>query len=58
MEIKPILTDADHEAALREIETQWGAEDGTREGRRLDLLAKSIEAYEEKRWPLKEKGTI
>ena len=52
MEIKPIKTDADHEAALREIEALWGAADGTPEGDRLDVLATLVEAYEEKRWPL------
>jgi HTH-type transcriptional regulator / antitoxin HigA len=46
MDIKPIKTDADHEAALREIETLWGAAEGTVEGDRLDVLATLIEAYE------------
>ena len=54
MEIKPIKTDADHEAALREIEALWGAADGTPEGDRLDVLATLVGAYEDGRWPLDE----
>lgn len=52
MDIKPIKTDADHEATLREIEALWGAAEGTAEGDRLDVLATLVEAYEENRWPL------
>ncbi len=54
MQIKPIKRDADHDAALREIEALWGAADGTPEGDRLDVLATLVEAYEEKRWPMEE----
>jgi HTH-type transcriptional regulator / antitoxin HigA len=52
MNIKPIKSDADHEAGLREIEALWGAAEGTPEGDRLDVLATLVEAYEEKRWPV------
>jgi HTH-type transcriptional regulator / antitoxin HigA len=58
MNIKPIKTDADHEAALREIEVLWGAADGSTEGDRLDVLATLVEAYEEKRWPLDEMDPV
>ena len=54
MEIRPIRNDVDHEAALREIEALWGAEEGTGEGDRLDVLATLADAYEERRWPLDE----
>ena len=54
MEITPIRTDADHEAALRDIETLWGAGEGTPAGDRLDILATLVEAYEDRRWPLEE----
>ena len=54
MEITPIRTDADHEAALRDIETLWGACEGTPEGDRLDVLVTLVEAYEDRRWPLEE----
>ncbi len=52
MDIRPIRTDAEHEAALREIEAYWGAAEGTTEGDRLDVLATLVEAYEDRRWPL------
>ena len=58
MDIKPIKTDADHRAALREIESLWGAADGTPEGDRLDVLATLVEAYEDKRWPLEEMDPV
>lgn len=54
MNIRPIKTDADLEAALREIEKLWGAADGTADGDRLDILVTLADAYEEKRWPLEE----
>ena len=54
MNIKPIKSDADHEAALREIEQLWGATEGTAEGDRLDVLVTLADAYEERRWPLEE----
>lgn len=54
MDIKPIKTDADHEAALREIEQLWGAAEATPEGDRLDVLVILVDAYEERRWPLED----
>jgi HTH-type transcriptional regulator / antitoxin HigA len=58
MHIKPIKSDADHEAALREIEALWGAADGSAEGDRLDVLATLVEAYEDARWPLDEMDPV
>lgn len=52
MTIKPIRTRADHKAALREIERLWGAEEGTPEGDRLDVLATLVEAYEQAHFPM------
>ena len=37
-EIKPIRSDADHTVAMREIKRLWGADPGTPEGDRLDVL--------------------
>ncbi|HZF42427.1 MAG TPA: transcriptional regulator [Sphingomonadaceae bacterium] len=54
MDIRPIKTDEDHRAALQEIEKLWGADEGTPEGDRLDVLATLVEAYEERRWPADE----
>ena len=50
MNIRPIRTDKDHASALAEIERLWGADQGTEDGDRLDVLATLVEAYEEKRW--------
>ncbi len=48
MEIKPIKTEANYEAALEELETLMNAEPDTPEGDRLDVLTTLIEAWEEK----------
>jgi HTH-type transcriptional regulator / antitoxin HigA len=50
--MKPIMTEADHKAVLLEIEQLWGAEEGTPEGDRLDVLATLVEAYEEAHFPI------
>ncbi len=52
MDIKPIKTDADYEAALAEIDRLWGAEYGSPQGEKLDILATLVEAYEEKHYPI------
>jgi HTH-type transcriptional regulator/antitoxin HigA len=52
MDIRPIKTEADYQAALAEIERLMDAELGSPEGDRLDVLATLVEAYEEKHWPI------
>jgi len=52
MQLKPIKTEADHEAALREIERLWAAEEGTPEGDRLEILITLVEAFEETNFPM------
>ena len=47
MEIRPIKTEADYEAALAEIEELFEAELGTPEGDRLEVLTTLVEAYED-----------
>jgi HTH-type transcriptional regulator/antitoxin HigA len=51
-ELRPIRSDADHEAALAEVERLWGAKSGTPEGDRLDLLATLIDVYETQTYPM------
>ncbi len=51
-EIKPIRSEAEHEAALAEVERLWGARSGTPEGDRLDILATLIDAYESEHHPV------
>ena len=52
MDTRPIRTDEDHIVALQEIERLWGAEPGSAEGDKLDVLATLVERYEESRFPL------
>jgi hypothetical protein len=44
-----IRTDEEHCAALKEIETLWGAADGTAEGDRLEALATRVARFEDQR---------
>lgn len=52
IELKPIRSEADHEAALAEVARLWGAGSGTPEGDHLDVLATLIEAYESRQYPM------
>ena len=52
MDIRPIKTVQDYDAALAEIEQLWGAEADTPEGDKLDVLITLVEAYEDKHHPI------
>ena len=52
MEIRPIKTEADYEAALEEIERLFDAAPDTPEGDRLEVLTTLVEAYEEKHYAI------
>ncbi len=52
MHIRLIRDEAQHEAALREIEALWGAEENSEAGDRLDVLVTLVEKYESERWPI------
>ena len=52
MDIKPIKTEADYQAALQEIEGLFDAAPDTPEGDRLDVLVTLVEAYEEKHYSI------
>ena len=56
MDIRPIHSDADHSAALKEIERLWDAAEGSPEADKLEILAILVEEYENRRWPMP-KGT-
>ena len=58
MEIKPIRTEADYQAALEEIDRLIDARPDTPEGDRLDVLATLVEAWEEKHCPIEEPDPI
>ncbi|ACE86130.1 helix-turn-helix domain-containing protein [Cellvibrio japonicus] len=52
MDIKPIRTDADYRAALKEIENLMMVEFDSPEGEKLDVLVTLVEAYETKHFPM------
>jgi HTH-type transcriptional regulator/antitoxin HigA len=52
MQLKPIRTETDYEAALREIDRLMDAGPGTPEGDRLDILTTLVEAYEARHHPI------
>jgi HTH-type transcriptional regulator/antitoxin HigA len=52
MDIQPIRTEDDHSRAIAEIEALWGAEPGTPEGNRLDVLIILVDRYEDEHYPI------
>ena len=52
MDIKPIRTEADYQATLKEIETLMLAAPNTPEGERLDVLVTLVEAWERAHYPM------
>lgn len=52
MDIKPIKTETDYQAALKEIESLMDADLDSPDGERLDLITTLVEAYESKHYPM------
>lgn len=52
MDIRPVKTEADYEAALKEIEEIMDAEEGTPQSDRLHVLATLVGAYENEHFPI------
>lgn len=52
MEIRPIKTETDYQAALEEIEHLFDAAPNTPEGDRLEVLTTLVEAYEDKHYSI------
>lgn len=52
MEIRPIKTEADYEATLKEIEGLMSAEADSPQGDQLDVLVTLAEAYERTHYPI------
>ena len=50
MKIKPIKTDTDYQAAMKEIERLFAAVPDTPAGDRLEVLTTLVEAYEEQHY--------
>lgn len=58
MEIKPIRTEHDYQAALHEIESLMNAAPGSPEEDRLDVLATLVKVYEDARYPIPKPSPI
>ena len=52
MNIKPIKTEDDYQAALTEIDRLMDAAPGTEEGDKLDVLTTLVEAWEDQHYPV------
>jgi len=52
MQLKPIRTEKDYEAALARIEEIFDAEPDTPDGDELEILASLVEVYEKKNYPI------
>ncbi|MDQ6971336.1 MAG: hypothetical protein Q9M30_01685, partial [Mariprofundaceae bacterium] len=52
MNIKPIKTDTDYRAALKEIEGLMMAAPDSPQGEKLDVLTTLVEAYEARHYPI------
>ena len=57
-EMKQIKTEAEYQAALKEIESLMMADADTPEGEKLDVMVTLIEAYEAKHFPLLEEEEV
>lgn len=54
MNIKPIRSQKDYRAALREIDSLMGAEAGSPAGEKLDVLVALVEAWERKHFRMEQ----
>ena len=52
MDITPIRTEDDYDAALGEIDRLMGCPPDTPEGDKLEVLVTLVEAYEDGHWPI------
>ena len=58
MDLKPIRTRREYQAALREAEALWDSEPGSPEGDRLEVLVLLIGAFEAARHPIEDPDPI
>lgn len=52
MNIHPIKTQRDYEAALKEIDHLFNAKPNTKDGDKLDILTTLVQAYEDEHYPI------
>ena len=58
MELKPIRTKREYQAALAEVERLWDAPAKSTEADRLDVLAMLVESYERQHFPIADPDPI
>lgn len=58
MELRPIRSKREHQAALKEAEALWNAPEGSPEADRLEVLTLLIEAYEREHFPIEDPDPI
>ncbi len=58
MDIGPIKNEADYDRALQEIDELFGAEPGSPEGDRLEVLVTLVEAYEARHYEIPDPNPI
>ena len=52
IQVRPVRTEADYDAALQRIDELMSAKANTPEGDELDVLATLVDAYESERFPM------
>ena len=58
MDLRPIRSRREHQAALEEAEKLWNAAEGSKEADRLEVLTLLIEAYEREHFPVADPDPI
>ncbi len=58
MEIRPLRTKRDYQAALKEVEALWDARAGSRDADRVEVLVLLIQAYEAIHYPIPDPDPI
>lgn len=58
MELRPIRSKREHQAALKEAEALWNAPEGSPEADRLEVLTLLIEAYEREHFSIPDPDPI
>ena len=58
MELRPIRSKREHQAALKEAEALWDSPVGSPEADRLEVLTLLIEAYEREHFPIEDPDPI
>jgi HTH-type transcriptional regulator/antitoxin HigA len=58
MELRPIRSRREHQAALKEAEALWSAPEGSVQADQLEVLTLLIEAYEREHYPIPDPDPI